>query len=170
VKFDSRINFWDLVWESGATPIKCTYPVHLSIFSRFNSRINSWEDLIRESKATPNRCTYLHFSEKKTWWDSVRDILALDQSQTTLNKLFQVGWSTRQLRWSRKIWLIWSKLACQALGGCWRGWIPWVPRLLDSAERNKGHTKSWSTRPEGTGQEAHDRGGLEDNYRIWSCK
>jgi hypothetical protein len=43
--------------------------------------------------------------------------------------------------------------------------IHWVPRLLDSAERNRGPTMSWPTRPKDTGQEAHNRGGLEDNYR-----
>jgi hypothetical protein len=36
----------------------------------------------------------------------------------------------------------------------------WVPRP----------TMSQPTRHKGTGQEAHNRGGLEDNYRIKSCK
>jgi hypothetical protein len=34
----------------------------------------------------------------------------------------------------------------------------------------EGSTKSRPTRPKGTGQEAHNRGGLEDNYRIESYK
>jgi hypothetical protein len=29
---------------------------------------------------------------------------------------------------------------------------------------------SWPTRLKGTGLEAHNRGGIEDNYRIKSCK
>jgi hypothetical protein len=33
-----------------------------------------------------------------------------------------------------------------------------------------GSTMSRPTRPKGTGQEAHNRGGLEDNYRMKSCK
>jgi hypothetical protein len=33
-----------------------------------------------------------------------------------------------------------------------------------------GPTMSRSTPPKGTGQEAHNRGGLEDNYRIKSYK
>jgi hypothetical protein len=33
-----------------------------------------------------------------------------------------------------------------------------------------GPTKSRPTRPEGTGYGAHNRGSLEDNYRIKSCK
>jgi hypothetical protein len=33
-----------------------------------------------------------------------------------------------------------------------------------------GPTKSRPTRPEGTGQGAHNRGGLEDNYKIKYCK
>jgi hypothetical protein len=34
-KFDSRINSWgDLVRESRATPNRCTYSMHLSVFSK----------------------------------------------------------------------------------------------------------------------------------------
>jgi hypothetical protein len=34
-KFDSQINSrGDLVWESGATPDRCTYSVHLSVLSK----------------------------------------------------------------------------------------------------------------------------------------
>jgi hypothetical protein len=40
-----------------------------------------------------------------------------------------------------------------------------VPRLLDSAERNRGPTMSWLTQPKDAVQEAHNRGGLDDNYR-----
>jgi hypothetical protein len=34
----------------------------------------------------------------------------------------------------------------------------------------QGATMSQPTRPKGTCQEAHNQGGLEDNYRIKSCK
>jgi hypothetical protein len=42
------------------------------------------------------------------------------------------------------------------------------PRL--GGEEQDGSTMSQPTQPKGTGQEAHNRGGLEDNYRIKSCK
>jgi hypothetical protein len=35
---------------------------------------------------------------------------------------------------------------------------------------NRGVTMSRPTRPKNMGQEAHNRGGLEDNYRVKSCK
>jgi hypothetical protein len=43
--------------------------------------------------------------------------------------------------------------------------VPWIPRLLDSIERNRGGEGallSWSTWPKDTGQEVHNRGDLED--------
>jgi hypothetical protein len=42
------------------------------------------------------------------------------------------------------------KIACQALGGCWRGLVPWVPPLLDLLERNRGPTMSWPTQAHNT--------------------
>jgi hypothetical protein len=42
------------------------------------------------------------------------------------------------------------------------------PRL--GQEEQEGPTKSQPTRPKSMGQEAHNRGGLENNYRIRSCK
>jgi hypothetical protein len=51
-----------------------------------------------------------------------------------------------------------------------RGCRGLVPCLLESVERDKGPTMHWPTRAKGTGQDAHNRGGLEDNYRIKSCK
>jgi hypothetical protein len=41
---------------------------------------------------------------------------------------------------------------------------------LGREERGGGGSKSRPTRPEGMDQEAHNRGGLEDNYRIKTCK
>jgi hypothetical protein len=37
-------------------------------------------------------------------------------------------------------------------------------------EQGGGATMSRPTRPKGMGQETHNRGSLEDNYRIKSCK
>jgi hypothetical protein len=37
-------------------------------------------------------------------------------------------------------------------------------------EQGWGATMSQPTRPKDTGQEAHNQGDLEDNYRIKSCK
>jgi hypothetical protein len=37
-------------------------------------------------------------------------------------------------------------------------------------EEQGGPIMSQPTRPKGTGQKAHNRGGLEDNNRIKSCK
>jgi hypothetical protein len=76
--------------------------------AKFDSQINSWGDLIRESGATPNRYTYS--MQLSAFWKKLGGLdqshLSLDQSYNALNELFQVEYSTRQLRQDRKIWLI----------------------------------------------------------------
>jgi hypothetical protein len=143
------------------------------VIAKFDSRINFWGDLVWESGATSNRCTYQWFERNLV--DSVRAIYhstsikmhstSCSKSNRALNELFQVEESTRQLHQiGRSDWLG-LKLACQALGGYWQGLVPRVPHLLDSPERNRGPTMSWPTRPEAMDQEAHNRGGFENNYR-----
>jgi hypothetical protein len=96
------------------------------------------------------------------------------------------GGGTLSLRW--RLWLQLRKCQSRRDCGCsgelrgwlgvvnaeavagWRGLVPWVPRLLDMAERNRGSTISRPTWPKCTVQEDHNRGGLEDNYRIKSYK
>jgi hypothetical protein len=41
------------------------------------------------------------------------------------------------------------------------------PRLN---REEQGHTKSQTTRPKDTGEEAHNQAGLKNNYRIKFCK
>jgi hypothetical protein len=38
------------------------------------------------------------------------------------------------------------------------------------SQEEQGAYQESTTRPKGTDQEAHNRGGLEDNYRMKSCK
>jgi hypothetical protein len=102
------------------------------VIAKFDSRINSeliwYESRELHLIGTPIRCTYLHFQDmtpesilEEIWYGSqglhliaapicvFRNLvglgqshLGLDQSQIALNKLFQVGQSTRKLRQSRK--------------------------------------------------------------------
>jgi hypothetical protein len=147
-----------------------------------------WVDLVRESGATPNRCTYLHFQDmtpesilEEIWYGSqglhliaapiyvFRNLvglgqshLGLDQSQIALNKLFQVGQSTRKLLQSRKTWLTRIKARLPSTRGYHISWT--------QQKEIGGSAMTQPTRPKDMGQEAHNRDGLEDNYKIKSCK
>jgi hypothetical protein len=117
----------------------------------------------------PIQCTYLHFS--KNLVEFGQSHLVLDQSQIALNMSFHVRWSTQQLHRSRKIWLIkdQSSLAkhSETADDVWyhEYHVFWTWQ-----KGTWGSTKSRPTQPKSKDQGAHNRGGLEDNYRIKSYK
>jgi hypothetical protein len=135
------VNRNNLVMDS---QIKREKELTFGVITKFDSQINFWGGLVRESGATP-----IHIL-KETWWTRPEPFITWPELKCTQ-------------------WDIPSRTehsaTCQTLRGCWWYLIPWVPHLLNSTERNRGPTLSQPTQPKDTGQEVHNRGYLEDNYR-----
>jgi hypothetical protein len=94
------MNSWgDLIWESRATPNRCTY-LHFQDLTPKSILEKIWYGSQGLHLIGAPICVF------KNLVGLGQSHLALNQSQIALNKLFQVGQSPRQLCQSGKVWLI----------------------------------------------------------------